>query len=157
MASKVRDRSSSCRFSSSPPGPGKKITTLTDAVIPGVTAPGLSVAEQRAGSKIVPAVSIPPVKIPAVAEGGCIVEYEAPAGCLAKMEISQAWIPGLKLAGKRLVHSEAPSRRSPTRNFPSGCGECTRTTASARCYTAGATPNTPRLVARTTGRARWAD
>ncbi|HOA89027.1 MAG TPA: OmpA family protein [Propioniciclava tarda] len=82
------------------PGPGKTVEELPDVAIPAVTWPGVSVSEQHVGTKTVPALDIAAVDLPATtAEAGCLVTYDAPAGCLSAVEISPSWIPGYRIEG----------------------------------------------------------
>ena len=47
-----------------------------------------------------PALDIAAVDVPATtAEAGCLVTYDAPAGCLSAVEISPSWIPGYRIEG----------------------------------------------------------
>lgn len=82
------------------PGPGKTVQDLPDVAIPALSWEGMSVPEQRAGTKTVPALQVPAVERPAtIAEAGCLVTYDAPAGCLPAVTISAGWIPGYRIEG----------------------------------------------------------
>ncbi len=89
------------------PGPGKTVEQLPDVAIPPVTWPGVSVPEQRVGTTTVPALEIPPLEVPATAaESGCLVTYDAPAGCLPAVTISAGWIPGYRIEGYSYLDGE---------------------------------------------------
>lgn len=82
------------------PGPGKAVKKLPHVTIPAVTWPGVSVPEEQVGTRTVPAIEIPPVDVPATTgETGCIVTFDAPAGCLPAVAISAGWIPGYLIEG----------------------------------------------------------
>lgn len=82
------------------PGPGKTVEELPDSEIPAVTWPGVSVPEKRVGTKTAKAIDIAPLDVPATpTEAGCLVTYDAPAGCLPAVAISAAWIPGYRIEG----------------------------------------------------------
>jgi outer membrane protein OmpA-like peptidoglycan-associated protein len=82
------------------PGPGKQIEELPDITTPPIVQPGLTVADQTLGGVRIPGVDIAPVELPAqVIDGGCIVRYDAPAGCLGAVEITGFTIPAIDLPG----------------------------------------------------------
>lgn len=81
-------------------GPGKTVEELPDVAIPAVRWEGVSVPEQRAGTKTVPALNVPAADVPAAtAKAGCLVTFDAPAGCLPAATISAGWIPGYRIEG----------------------------------------------------------
>lgn len=76
------------------PGEGKTITELPDVVIEPVEVPAVVTEEETLGGRTEPGVDIPAVTIPgATLDGGCYVEFAAPAGCLGAVEISGVEIP----------------------------------------------------------------
>ena len=82
------------------PGPGKTVEEFPDIEIAAVDAPGTNVPGRIQGSVEAPPIQVPPVRIPAtVGEAGCVVTYDAPPGCLPKVEFSAAWLPGFRVEG----------------------------------------------------------
>ncbi len=82
------------------PGPGKTVEEFPDIEIAAVDAPGTNVPGRTQGSVEAPPIQVPPVRIPAtVGEAGCVVTYDAPPGCLPKVEFSAAWLPGFRVEG----------------------------------------------------------
>ncbi|MFT3971044.1 MAG: OmpA family protein [Micropruina sp.] len=69
-------------------GPGKTVEHLPDVTIPALTWPGVA------------ALDVPATDRPATtAESGCLVTFDAPAGCLPAATISAGWIPGYRIEG----------------------------------------------------------
>ena len=92
-----------------------------------------SVPAARAGSIEVEAIEVPAVRIPAtVAEAGCVVRHDAPAGCLAKIEFSPAWIPAVRVPGFRVVQPNGTVKEVPGREVEARVVEAGRWNRSAR-------------------------
>ena len=93
------------------PAPGRQVTELPDVEID-----ELVVGEVRTSGTVVDGGTVPGVLVPGytlprqVADAGCEIEHDAPAGCLPAIEISAARLPG------RLV----PERVVPERRLPDG-------------------------------------
>ncbi len=82
------------------PGPGKQIEKLPDVTIPPIRQPATTVADQTIGGELVAGFTIPAVEQPAlVIDTGCVVRYDAPAGCLGAVEITEFTIPAQELPG----------------------------------------------------------
>nr|NLI51303.1 OmpA family protein [Propionibacterium sp.] len=101
------------------PGPGKTVRLLDDVVIPAIDEPAVRDAGGRVGNRIVPPVDVPAVSWPATTgEAGCVVTYEAPAGCLPRVEISEAWIPGAPVPGYRITQADGTVTQVPDKIVP---------------------------------------
>jgi len=82
------------------PGPGKTVTQLEDLVIPAVEAERVVVEDTTLAGEPVPGFEVPALRIPQqTVDAGCIVEYEAPGGCLGAVEITGLEIPTVELPG----------------------------------------------------------
>ena len=122
------------------PGPGRTVTPLDPLAIPPITWKGVSRVEIKVGAKTVPGNTVPDIDLPATQVAvGCLVVYEAPAGCLPKVELSPVVIPGLEIPGfsylrpDGVFHTVAALRLAPV----VGAG----TTADAVCQEATAKAN----------------
>lgn len=114
------------------PGPGKAVEELPDVAIPAVTWPGASVPEQRVGTKTVPALDVPPLDVPAtVAEAGCLVTHDAPAGCLPAVTISAGWIPGYRHEGYSYLDAQGETVTVPP--LENDASVAARTSVEQRC------------------------
>jgi outer membrane protein OmpA-like peptidoglycan-associated protein len=95
------------------PGPGKEITELDDVVIPAVDVAAFEVDEQQLAGRTIPGFVVPAVRIPErVVDGGCIVEHDAPGGCLGAVEITGIDIPGLEVPGYEIPAVDAGEAQS---------------------------------------------
>lgn len=62
--------------------------------------PGMTVPEQTVSGERIPGFTVPPVERPAqVVYTGCIIRYDAPAGCLGAVEITGYTIPAIEVPG----------------------------------------------------------
>lgn len=85
------------------PGPGRTVKELPDVAIAAIHVPAFDSPHERIGNTVVPGARIPAVDLPAqLAEGGCVVTYDAPGGCLAAVRITGAAIPGRAVPGASL-------------------------------------------------------
>ncbi|GAA4423479.1 hypothetical protein GCM10023169_19180 [Georgenia halophila] len=76
------------------PGEGKTVTMLDDVVIPEQEIPAVPEQTVDIDGETVEIPGVDAAVLPErIAEAGCIVEYEAPGGCLGAVEISGARIP----------------------------------------------------------------
>lgn len=99
------------------PGPGKRVEKLPDVVIPPIRQPATSVPDQVVGGERIAGFTIPAVEQPALAvDTGCIVRYDAPAGCLGAVEISEFTIPGQQIPGYTLPGYAVGGRQVPERS-----------------------------------------
>lgn len=75
-------------------GPGREVTQLPDLVVPAVEVPGLRVPGGEVDGETVEGVEVPGSVVPAqLVDSGCIIEHDAPGGCLGAVEITGATIP----------------------------------------------------------------
>lgn len=82
------------------PGPGKQVQNLPDLEIAAFHANAFDSPDQRLGKVTVPGVHVSAIDLPAQkVEGGCIVRYDAPAGCLGRVTISAATMAGRSIPG----------------------------------------------------------
>lgn len=96
------------------PGPGKTVTEFEDVPIPAIDEPGVSAPAAQAGSTRAEPIEVAPVHIPATAaEAGCVVRYDAPAGCLPQVEFSPAWIPAVEVPGYRITRLDGSVAEEP--------------------------------------------
>lgn len=85
------------------------VTWLEDRVIeeqrhPGVPASSLTVDGQQVQVPAVPDIVVPE----RVGQAGCVIEFEAPGGCLPAVEISEAYIPGYRVPERTMGGVELP-------------------------------------------------
>jgi outer membrane protein OmpA-like peptidoglycan-associated protein len=72
------------------PGPDKKVRELPDVVVPAVTVQPLTGPDQS-GQQVT---LVDGLTIPAqVVDAGCVIQYDAPGGCLGAVRITAATIP----------------------------------------------------------------
>ena len=82
------------------PGEGKTVTELPDVEIPAHHIDAIRTDDQEIAGDTVPGLDIPAVDIPAMTvDGGCTIEYDAPAGCVPKVEITGIEVPALEVPG----------------------------------------------------------
>lgn len=78
--------------------PDRTVTHLEPVVVPAVDVPAVEIPEQVVGDEVVEAVTVPAQRIAQqVVDTGCIVEHDAPAGCLGRVEISGFEIPPVEI------------------------------------------------------------
>lgn len=93
------------------PGPGRTVTEHDDVVIDELVVDDLVIDAVELADEVVPELVVPGFVLPRqVADGGCTVVHDAPAGCLPAVEISSARMPGLTV----------PDRVVPDRVLPDG-------------------------------------
>lgn len=91
------------------PGPGKTITDIPDLQIPAQEIPAVEADDLTIDGRTVPVPGVDAVTIPArVADMGCVIEYDAPGGCLGAVEISGARIPAVTIPERTLPAVELP-------------------------------------------------
>lgn len=91
------------------PGPGKKVTQIEDVVVPAIVEPGYRVDDASINGVPIPGFVVAPVSIPEqVVDAGCIIEHDAPAGCLGAVEITGFEVPGFKIAGFEIPPVQVP-------------------------------------------------
>ena len=91
------------------PGPDKVVTMLDDVVIAAQDISAVSPGEVTIGDETVTIPGVDAVVIPErVGEGGCVVRYKAPGGCLGAVEISGAYIPAYTIPERRLPAVQMP-------------------------------------------------
>ena len=104
--------------------PGRRVRQLPDVVVPAVSLAGLAVTTPD-GRGPVPAVTVPAQ----VVDGGCVIEYDAPGGCVGAVEITGTQIPPVRipetvipattLPGGKAVHEKRfPAVEVPGRSIP---------------------------------------
>lgn len=77
------------------PGPGRTVRQLTDVQVPAVT-----LAPVKSGDQVV----VEGFTVPAqVIDAGCVVQYDAPGGCLGAIRISGASIPPVTIPESRVA------------------------------------------------------
>lgn len=85
------------------PGAGRAVRDLPDMEIEAVQIPAFDSPDEKIGDTVIDGVHIPAVDLPAQrVEGGCVVRYDAPGGCLGAVEITGASLPGRSLPGATL-------------------------------------------------------
>ena len=86
------------------------VTWLNDVVFPEEQlAEAIPVESIEIDGQDVELPGAPAVVLPErVAQAGCIIEYDAPGGCLSAVDISGAYIPGYTLPGRTLPGAELP-------------------------------------------------
>jgi outer membrane protein OmpA-like peptidoglycan-associated protein len=82
------------------PGPGRTVTEIDDVVIPEVDVAAFEVEDTTLAGDTVPGFEVPAVHIAErVIDAGCIIEYDAPGGCLPAVEITGFDIPPVDVPG----------------------------------------------------------
>jgi outer membrane protein OmpA-like peptidoglycan-associated protein len=82
------------------PQAGRTITPLPTATLSPIVAPGYRIPAVQLGDTSFPALDIAPVAVPEqIVDGGCLIEYDAPGGCLGALEISGVELPGVEIPG----------------------------------------------------------
>ncbi|MGI8755311.1 MAG: OmpA family protein [Acidimicrobiales bacterium] len=85
------------------PGKAKTVEDLPDVKIAAFHADAFDSPDDKLGDTVVPGVHVAAIDLPAqTVEGGCIVRYDAPGGCLGRVTISSASIPGRSIPGASL-------------------------------------------------------
>lgn len=95
-------------------GPDRTVRLLPDVVVPAVEVAGVpSTAPDGTGP-------VPGFTIPAqLVDGGCVVEYAAPGGCIGAVEITPVRIPGTTVPETVVPATRLPGGRVvPERRFP---------------------------------------
>lgn len=115
------------------PGPGKRVEDVPDVTVPAVHQEATVIEDQRIGGRKVPGFTVPAVDIPArVVDAGCIVYYEAPAGCLGAVLIAGFTIPAISVPGYQLPGYDLgggrvqPAITVPGRSVPAVTVQATR-------------------------------
>ena len=86
------------------PGAGKRVENLPDLKISAFHVAGIDSPDEKLGDTVVPGIHIPPVDLPAqVVDGGCVVRYDAPGGCLGRVTISKASVAGRSIPAADLA------------------------------------------------------
>jgi hypothetical protein len=81
-------------------GADRTVTELDDVTIPAVDVAEQRVDELQLGGQTIPGFTVDAVHIEEqVVDAGCIIEYEAPEGCLGAVEITPVEIPGVEVDG----------------------------------------------------------
>lgn len=94
------------------PGPGKTVTELEDVVVEEVVVEEVRSPDAVVDGRTVPGVVVPGFTLPAqVADAGCTIEYDAPAGCLPAVEISASRLPGVVVPARTLPEQRLPDGR----------------------------------------------
>lgn len=93
------------------PGPGRTVTDLADVVVPEIVFAGIP--GEGPGSPAVAGFAIPAV----VVDGGCVVTYDAPAGCAAAVTISAVSIPAATIPATVVPESRAGAANAAARTF----------------------------------------
>jgi hypothetical protein len=89
-------------------GPDRTVTKLEDVVIPAIAEPGYRVDDIDMDGVTIPGFVVAPVSIPEqIVESGCIIEFDAPAGCLGEVEITGFTLPGFTIPGFEIPAVEA--------------------------------------------------
>ena len=91
------------------PGEDRTVTLLEDVIVEEVLHPGTESQVIEVDGETVEIPGAPEVLIPErVGQAGCVVEYEAPGGCLPTVEISSAHIPEVVLPERVLPEVVLP-------------------------------------------------
>lgn len=91
------------------PGPGRTVTMLEDVVIEEKTYDPVDAQVIEIDGREFEIPGAPGLVIPErVGQAGCLVEYEAPGGCLPRVEVSDAYIPEVVLPERVLPEVELP-------------------------------------------------
>ncbi|MGY6501425.1 MAG: OmpA family protein [Acidimicrobiales bacterium] len=102
-------------------GDDRTVTHLDPVVIPAVDVAEVNVPDVELGGHTVAGFVVPGVQIPeTVVDTGCIVEYHAPAGCLARVEITGYEIPGIEIPDAEIPAVEVPGRSLDARRASGG-------------------------------------
>lgn len=91
------------------PGEGRTITEIDDVVTDEVVVDPVVVEDQEVDGETVPGFEIPGFTIAGqTVDGGCIVEYDAPAGCLGRVEVTGVTIPGTAIPAVEVPGVDVP-------------------------------------------------
>lgn len=95
-------------------GDGRQVRPLPDVVVPAVRVEGVTSTAPDGGG------AVTGFTVPAqVVDGGCVIEYDAPGGCLGAVEITPVVIPDAAIPETVLPGARMPGGRSvPERRFP---------------------------------------
>lgn len=90
------------------PGPGYTVTEIDDVEIDEVYSEATVVEDEEVGGIRIPGFEVDEVLIPAqTIDGGCIVEYDAPGGCLGAVLITGIEIPEVVIAAATIPGVDA--------------------------------------------------
>jgi outer membrane protein OmpA-like peptidoglycan-associated protein len=82
------------------PGPGKRVTRLAEVVIPAVDVDEYRVEDVDLAGTKVPGFMIPALHLPRqVVDAGCLVDHDAPGGCLGAAAITGVELPAVEIPG----------------------------------------------------------
>lgn len=88
---------------------GATVTWLPDTIADPQRHEGLEDFTVEIGGEEVTIPGAPELIIPErVGQAGCVIEYDAPAGCLGAVEISRAFVPGVRIPERGLPEVELP-------------------------------------------------
>lgn len=85
------------------------VTWLEDVVIAEEQHEGLDDVTVEVGGETLTIPGAPSIVVPErVGQAGCIIEYDAPGGCLPAVEISPAYTPGFTLPSRSIPEVDLP-------------------------------------------------
>jgi outer membrane protein OmpA-like peptidoglycan-associated protein len=87
--------------------PGRRVQQLPDVVVPAVEVPGVDATGPEGGGAVA-GFSVPAQLV----DGGCVIEYDAPGGCVGAVEITPVQIPGTRIPETVVPAVTLPSGRS---------------------------------------------
>ena len=94
-------------------GPGQSVTQLPDITVAAITVPEVRSPAVEIDGRRIPSEVLPEITIPAqVVDGGCIIEHDAPGGCIGSVEISGVRIPALTIPGTVVSEVKAADGRT---------------------------------------------
>lgn len=100
------------------PRAGVTITQLPDVVAPPVRADRVVVDDATIAGELVPGFEVPAVSIDETIDGGCVLEHDAPGGCLGAVEITGGRIPAAEIPGFEIPGFDVGSTHEPPRRVP---------------------------------------
>lgn len=85
------------------PGPGRTVRRLPPLTVPEVVFPALTYADKASGEQ---KTAMEGFTVPAqTIDAGCVIQYDAPGGCLGAVKITGATIPPVTIPGSGLAGS----------------------------------------------------
>ncbi|MEU4395103.1 OmpA family protein [Kribbella sp. NPDC023855] len=88
------------------PGPGRSVRRLPPVTVPEVVVPALTYADKSSGEQ---KTAMEGFTVPAqTIDAGCVIQYDAPGGCLGAVKITGATIPPVTIPGGALTGKQFP-------------------------------------------------